>query len=213
MRDRSTKAQLLVEGKDDLHVIKALCGRHQVVETFSVQIPAEGGPGGIEALLESIPVRLKISSLRALGIVVDADQNLESRWRAVCARLEQAGYENLPSQPNANGFITVPGNKPKVGVWLMPNNRLPGMLENFVAHLIPDGDPLALQANTCLEKIQDQGLNRYKPVHRPKAFIHTWLAWQENPGQPMGQAITARVLNPGMPLAMTFVNWLDLLFR
>jgi hypothetical protein len=194
MRDRSTKAQLLVEGKDDLHVIKALCGRHQVVETFSVQIPAEGGPGGIEALLESIPVRLKISSLRALGIVVDADQN-------------------LPSQPNANGFITVPGNKPKVGVWLMPNNRLPGMLENFVAHLIPDGDPLALQANTCLEKIQDQGLNRYKPVHRPKAFIHTWLAWQENPGQPMGQAITARVLNPGMPLAMTFVNWLDLLFR
>jgi len=212
MPGKPTRAQLLVEGKNDLHVIWALCKQRQVAKTFSVEIPDEAESGGIEALLKSIPVRLKISGLRALGIVVDANQNLAGRWQAVCARLRQAGYENLPSQPDADGFVITLTNRPKVGVWLMPDNQLPGMLENFVTHLIPRGDPLALKAEACLQEIEEKGLNHYKPIHQPKAFIHTWLAWQENPGIPMGQAITAHILNHNEPLAMTFVNWLNRLF-
>jgi len=212
MRSRSTRAQLLVEGRNDLHVIKALCGRHRIAETFSVEIPAEGELEGIDALLKSIPVRLKISGLQVLGIVVDANQSLESRWQAVCDRLGQAGYHNLPSQPDPVGFITAQVDRPRVGVWLMPDNQLPGVLENFVAHLIPTSDPLALRAEACLQEIEGKGLNRYRSAHHPKAFIHTWLAWQEIPGQPMGQAITAHVLDHRAPLAITFVNWLNLLF-
>jgi hypothetical protein len=70
-------AQLLVEGKNDQHVIWALCQQHQVDETFSVQVP--GADGGIDALLEDIPVRLKRRGLQALGIVLDANQHLHSR--------------------------------------------------------------------------------------------------------------------------------------
>lgn len=194
MPGQPATAQLLVEGANDRHVIWALCEQHQVPKTFSVEIPAEDGPRGVEALLESIPVRLKISGLQALGIVVDANQNLVDRWRAIGTRLRQNGYGNLPSQPDIDGFITTPPNRPRVGVWLMPDNRLPGMLETFVAHLIPQGDRLASQAEACLQRIEEQGFNRYRLIHHPKAFIHTWLAWQENPGVPMGQAITAHVL-------------------
>lgn len=204
--------QLLVEGKDDQHVIWALCQRHQIDETFSVHIPGENQSGGIEALLEDIPIRLMSRNLGALGIVVDANQNLETRWQALCTCLTKAGYESLPHCPNANGFIAALPGKPKVGIWLMPDNQLPGMLESFVAHLIPEGDPLALQAQACLRAIEEKELNRYKPTHHPKAFIHTWLAWQENPGIPMGQAITAHVLKHNDPLAVTFVHWLNHLF-
>jgi hypothetical protein len=45
-----------------------------------------------------------------------------------------------------------------------------------------------------------------------KANIHTWLAWQEEPGKPMGQAITAKYLNPKSKQAELFVNWLRALF-
>jgi len=34
------------------------------------------------------------------------------------------------------------------------------------------------------------------PNHKSKAVIHTYLAWQNEPGMPLGQAITARALNP-----------------
>lgn len=204
-------SQLLVEGKNDQHVVWALCERHRIAETFTVELP-DDEEGGIDGLIASIPVRLKISRLRALGIIIDADQNLQGHWDSVCRHLTQAGYQNLPPQPEIDGFITTPADKPRVGVWLMPNNQLPGMLENFVAHLIPDDDPLASKAEAILQEIERDDLNRYAILHHPKAYIHTWLAWQEMPGRPMGQAIMAHVLMHDSPLAITFVTWLNRLF-
>lgn len=204
-------AQLLVEGNDDFHVVCALCERHSIPETFSVEIP--GQDGGVEALLKSIPVRLKVSGLEALGIVLDADQNVQDRWFAVCHRLRDAGYVELPSRPDPNGLTVAPPGRPRVGVWLMPDNQLRGMLEDFVSVLIPDGDPLAPRAHNCLQEIEREGLRRFPPEQYPKAFIHTWLAWQKVPGRPMGQAITARVLEHNSPLADRFVRWLNRLFN
>ncbi len=212
MPDLIGTAQLLVEGKNDRHVVWALCEQHQVPETFSVEIPREDN-GGVETLLKSIPVRLKISGLRALGVILDADQNLASRWDAVCERFRQAGYSNLPPNPEPNGSIIEVDQMPRIGIWLMPNNHLPGMLENFVSHFIPDDDLLATKAEVVLHEIESENLNKYSLSHHQKAFIHTWLAWQETPGQPMGQAITAQVLSHDQPLAQAFIKWLNLLFN
>ena len=38
--------------------------------------------------------------------------------------------------------------------------------------------------------------------------MHTWLAWQSEPGKPYGQAISAKYLNTDLPMAKTFANWL-----
>ena len=53
---------------------------------------------------------------------------------------------------------------------------------------------------------------RYKQVHRSKAKIHTFLAWQDEPGKPIGQAITARILNPDAEEAKAFIGWLNKLY-
>ena len=204
-------AQLLVEGNDDRHVVWALCKQHSIPETFTVETP--GQEGGVDALLKSIPVRLKMSGLEALGIVVDADQSVQDRWAAICHRLRDAGYVALRSQPDPDGFIVDSPGRPRVGVWLMPDNQLRGMLEDFVSVLIPAGDPLAQRAENCLQEIEREDLCRYPLVHHPKALIHTWLAWQELPGRPMGQAITAHVLDHDKPLAARFVRWLNRLFN
>jgi hypothetical protein len=51
------------------------------------------------------------------------------------------------------------------------------------------------------------------PKHCSKAFIHTWLAWQKDPGLPMGRAITAKALSADSAIAVSFVNWLNRLFN
>jgi hypothetical protein len=208
-------AYLLVEGKNDQHVVWALCQQHNVLQTFTVersdQVDQENS--GVEQLLNSIPVRLKTARLRALGIVLDADSSAQARWQAVCGRLTEAGYNNLPTLLDLDGAIITQPGKPKVGVWIMPDNQLPGMVESFVANLIADNDPLAGKAQGILDEIENENLQRYSSVHRPKAFIHTWLAWQETPGQPMGQAITAKILQHDRVLATRFVKWLLQLFE
>jgi hypothetical protein len=95
----------------------------------------------------------------------------------------------------------------------MPNNQLPGMLEDFVAHLIPPDDGLRPKAELVLQEIEEMGINCYTLVQRPKALIHTWLAWQSTPGMPMGQAITARVLKENSVIAFLFREWLEFLFE
>lgn len=204
--------QLLVEGKNDRHVISALCAQHQLPETFSIEVPQQEGTDGIEALLSGLSARLKKPDLQTLGIVVDAAQNLLARWQSIGDRLSTSGYQNIPKKPPAEGWVYAPVDLPKIGVWLMPNNQIPGMLEDFVAHLIPADDTLYPKAQAILQEIETAGINRYTSIHHPKALIHTWLAWQETPGIPMGQAITAQVLSYNATIAIAFINWLTQLF-
>ena len=170
-------------------------------ETFSVEVPLETEGQGIETLLASLTDKLKDENLCTLGIVVDADENVAARWQAVTNRLRKIGYDKIPAIPVTEGWVDQQSELPKVGVWLMPNNQIPGMLEDFVACLIPEGDILKEKAEAILREIEEENLNGYSLVHRPKALIHTWLAWQESPGMPMGQAITARVLSYNSSIA------------
>ena len=42
--------------------------------------------------------------------------------------------------------------------------------------------------------------------------MHTWLAWQEEPGIPLGLAVTKRYLDVDHVLARQFLQWLQRLF-
>ena len=90
----------------------------------------------------------------------------------------------------------------------MPDNGSAGYLEDFAGALVPADDPLWLRAGGVLDAIPRED-RRFTTVHRSKAHIHTWLAWQEDPGSPMGQAITKRDLNASAPLAERVIAWLQ----
>lgn len=212
-RPRTPEAYLLVEGKEDQRVITHLCLRHGL-PTFAIREPGEdGGASGIDELLAGITRRLREPHVRTLGIVVDADQDIAARWQALRARIAPFGYGSLPTAPDGAGWVSSEPGLIRVGIWMMPDNRLPGILEDFVAQLIPTGDALLGKAETTLREIEREGLRRYAAPQYPKALIHTWLAWQEVPGQPMGLAITARALSHDTPLAGAFVAWLRRLFE
>jgi hypothetical protein len=208
--------QLLVEGKNDQHVIWALCEQYQIPETFTVELPPDKTEG-VESLLAALPVLLNEKKLKTLGIVVDADQDLAARWQSIRDRLIASDYPkaDIPNSPLTEGWVYQPKDVylKRVGVWVMPNNQLPGMLEDFVALLMPADDSLRPKAEEILREIEGEGLNRYGEIHHAKALIHTWLAWQETPGMPMGQAITARVLQRESAIAQVFADWLQRLFE
>ncbi len=118
---------LLVEGKDDQHVIWALLEYHGVAKVFKVH-----ERGGVERLLESLPVQIKVSRSRTVGIVVDADHDLLSRWKSICSILNSLGYANIPENPPPTGLITTHPHQPAFGAWIMPDNGLNGKLtENW----------------------------------------------------------------------------------
>lgn len=207
----SERKILLVEGPDDEHVIKAICGQRHLPKIGEIH-----QCNGIEKLLEALPVRLKESDIAILGLVVDADVNLSSRWDSIKYRLSAAGYTNLPALPPATGFVIQPPENtllPKVGAWLMPNNLSEGILEDFLKFLVPnlDSNSLFSHATSAIENIPSEQV-KFSQVAKPKALIHTWLAWQEEPGRPLGQSITARFLDHDVAEVNSFVSWLSELF-
>lgn len=197
---------LLVEGKDDLHVLSSLFLYHNIPESFVIKEYV-----GVPQLLESLPVQFKSSELERIGVLLDANANLVGRWESLRNIAMKSGYNNVPARPDSSGTIVKQQNKPVLGFWLMPNNTLPGMLEDFVQFLVPAGDVLWTLASDCVQSIPKQE-QRFADAHRIKAHIHTWLAWQEDPGTPMGLAITKRYFQGDAPQAQQLIKWIRQLF-
>lgn len=213
--------QLLVEGQDAQHVVWHLCEQHRLPERFDVTLPGtEDEQGGIQPLLDDIPVRLRLSSLRTLGIMIDADSSAEARWRSVRDALPEPLRIATPVTMIMNGWVAEPidfyGVPIRIGIWLMPGgDEREGMLEDFALRLIAADDLLLPKAVSILnevEQVEAAISQRYATTHRAKALIHTWLAWQRNPGRPMGTAIRAGYLRYDAPPALAFVAWLRRLF-
>ena len=203
---------LFVEGNDDLHLICNICKVFDVAKTFKVE-----DSKGVTKLLEGLPVRLKGSGeTKTIGVVVDADVSIKSRWQQIRDILVKSNlYADIPEMCPTSGLILTPINRDdiKIGIWIMPDNNSSGMLEDFAAFLIPDQDRLLPEVDKALANIESKGLNEYNPIHHSKARIHTWLAWQEDPGTPMGLAITKKYLTVTPHICQAFVDWLNNLFN
>ena len=201
-RLRVSRYRLLVEGLDDQHALVGLLRQHGV----NYDSPPPGTPyvdpcGGWTRVLEAIPVAVK--NYDRLGIILDRDFQEENRWQSVRDSLRKQNIV-VPNDLPPTGLVVV-GTRPNstIGVWLMPDNHSEGMLEHFLDRLIPQ-DALWDHAQAAAQEAKA----RFAPFrHEIKARIHTWLAWQEPPGQPFGVAMTAKCFQADAPEALLFVDW------
>lgn len=81
-------------------------------------------PGVVEA-------EFKESRLEALGVVVDANGDAAARWDQLRRSLGRE-FAGLPDQIPAEGLEVVHAQRPRFGVWIMPDNRCKGMLEDLL---------------------------------------------------------------------------------
>jgi hypothetical protein len=214
------RPELRVEGPNDMHALVHLLIQHGIDYDHRpwpaeypevVAVADTSGAQGVEALLDGMELTIQRSVGRPIGFVLDADSPLRDRWAAVSRRLTNLGV-NVPPAPPPDGFrCAVEAFRTRVGVWLMPDNVHDGTLETFLRTLITEGDPLITHAETSTNQARDLGAE-FGDVDQPKAIIHTWLAWQPEPGLPYGTAIRAQFFRHRSPAATAFVAWFKELY-
>lgn len=229
------KCRLLVEGVDEVEVISHLMsfrGFKRFVERD--QVPAHTvatlrhmngrelhlfNARSRQAVLESISVTWKSPDWpHNLGAVVDWEYEIEGQtkpWPSVRARILKAipeGTQGLPmeiDEPPEAGVLVSDDSGRRLGAWIMPDNRVKGALETLMLSHIKPGDLLLPRAKSAVDGIpKDERPFKHKI---DKAYIHTWLAWQEEPGLRMGSAIRANYLDPESPGTLPFVRWIEAL--
>lgn len=203
--------RLFVEGADDQHTIIHLLARsgydwddESAIRPYVVQL------GGIERILESLAVILK-SSYERVGIVADANASPLDRWAQLHGQAMKAGLQ-LAERPEREGTL-LSGLRPgsRIGFWLMPDNSSPGTIEAFLSRLVPGEDPCWTFANESAAEARRRGAQCPEKDHL-KSTLHTWLAWQENPGLPFGTALRAKLFQHNTEEALRLVSWFRRLF-
>lgn len=216
---------LYVEGRDDRDFHQSFCktiGLNDVeVKVITpVDLDADSGDGWSN-LINNLPIllkQIKASSIDKLAIILDADfppddsGGFTSRLKLVTNQLINAGY-TVPAKPNLNqGEIMLhPEKLPSIGLWIMPNHKNDGMLEDFIESLISDKDQLSLLAHAD-KSIKSLPITLFDPKLRStKAKIFSWRAWQERPGLPLNSALNKGILDRSK--AANFEAWLKNTFK
>lgn len=211
----ATSRVLVVEGKDDCNGIYHLAAKRGFANAFGIW---EGGSdrealarfGGLLLASHERPT--------CLGLVLDCDDSdetavraIDRRWAQVKGKLINLGYL-LPERPDPLGTVLeAPNGLPRVGFWLMPDNNSEGMFEDFLLRLVPQEAVIFAREVSLTAKARELG--NFKDAHLAKATVHTFLAWQDEPGRPFGTALKAGMLDSQSSFADAFVAWLRKLYE
>ena len=193
-----SKPKLLIgEGQDEVNFFDAFVKHLGLAD---VQIEHYGGKGNLGRFLAEFRVRSGNHSVVSLGITRDADANVAAVFQSVTGLLQANGL----MVPAALGQFH-PG-PPRVGIFIMPDNQRPGMLEDLcLAAVQGDG------ALTCVDEFflcVSQRVNR-QPSNMAKARVHAWLASQLIPDLRLGEAAQSSVWpwnSPAFALLEQFIR-------
>lgn len=75
---------------------------------------------------------------------------------------------------------------------------------------MPTGDDLWDKAKLNVDEIVNP---RFPEEHTAKAYVYTWLAWQKEPGKPLGLAIAFRYFDANSAQGQKLMAFLKRLFE
>lgn len=197
--------KLLVEGRDDLHVVANLLHKHGLENRIHIE-----EKNGFPNLRDSIKIEVIAPERQTLGIIADANDNPLGRWKSISKQLVKADCQ-VPENISSSGSIFEGPRNKRVGVWLMPDNQRSGELEDFVYDIIPEHDPVLPQAEKYIDNIPAKD-RKFRDTKLKRAYVHAWLAARKKP-RPMGTAIQSGDLVHNTDVAEAFVSWLRKLFQ
>lgn len=209
------KSLIIVEGENDKKFIHSLAYSHG----FAVADEVIRFAGDKDSAKAELKVELKSTHLyNKVSVILDADDKPEGTWQSILGILERSGkYKVKQNMPIPSGGVIIEPidvHDIPVGIWIMPDNRKTGMLEDFVASLIKEDDRIFCKAKEIvaeLDRDRDDYKNLFKHVHISKATVYTWLAWRNSPEQTMEQAVKKNVfdeLKMQSDNCMSFIDWL-----
>jgi hypothetical protein len=215
--------RLLVEGAEDFRVIPEFLEKSGIVwgeRKDRHKWPAELIDGnGIDEILKPGVISTESSTpgIQIFGIIVDADDSVPKRWHNLRQRLvteNPSEYAALPDSFPTEGLIADLPSGLRFGVWIMPDNQSPGMMETFLAHCVGDlTQGLWPHVKEFCHVGKTTHSAPYIDEHRAKAEMHSWLAVQNPPGKQLHDAVKQKILQVGNPIGVKFVAWIKTLFQ
>lgn len=218
----SIKSLLLVEGESDKNFFEELKKVLKLpIDVIAPPKEIGGNANTKQGVYNYLPIRLKQlndGDLLRLAIVVDADYEIVNKpdgykntLNKLISILKPYGFVLKSTQ--ANGLLFEDENNDglaDIGVWIMPNNRDEGMLEDFIKTCIHSDEDSLL--NHAVNVVENLPLKKFKHKHS-KAEIATWLAWQEKPGEGLYHVIEKDgLLYTEHDLFQALQNWLTQVF-
>ena len=175
---------LLVEGRDEENLFDALI-EERVGAEADIQIIGAGGVSKLPRSLTAIRTAVRARpTLRAVGVVRDADDNAKGAFASVCGHLRKVEFVPPPAHGAFSGAV------PSVGVFIVPDGSAPGALETLCRRSVEETDAAKCVGAylECLE--HHDALQSNNP---DKSFAHAWLAATRNPVARVGEGARSGV--------------------
>lgn len=186
--------QLIVEGKDAVVLTNILIKRrlnppkgYRNPNKYKKEFVKEAGSENL--INDALKATLEKTEITNIGVIIDADQiGVNSRFSRTISLIEETLNISLPADKTftPEGFSWEISDTLKIGIWIMPNNQDNGYLEHFLLQLIDTNNPTFQFAQAKLAELMTQNFCEFTAIKKEKALLHTYLAWQKNPGLPMG---------------------------
>ncbi len=215
MVSSSTKQILLVEGEADRAFFELIC-KDLDLGTVTVATPKnlDAWKNTKEGVFNHLPVLLKLlpdGRTSQLAAVVDADSAVNGGGFAqviqrVTNIVEPFGFAQA-NHPSGGIVFRHNDGLADFGLWVMPNNSDEGMLEDWIKGCIqPDEQALFNHAEDTVAGLPQP--QKFKEIHRTKAEVATWLAWQEHPGHGSYRAVEDGLISKNGPPYQNLAAWL-----
>jgi hypothetical protein len=214
---------LLVEGDADEGLFTAICQKAGLGVKVTVGKPAKfggegSGKGNTLHLLPTLIEQMRDGQISQLAMVIDADfiesdgLGFRSTLEKVAVILKEYDYKvgaSLKSRPGGYCFKHSDG-LPNFGLWIMPNNGADGLLEDFIKDSISANQKdLFKKATDAVGALQTP---LFRPIHRSKADVATWMAWQKIPGQALRGVVGGELVDFTSGNAKQLMDWLQSIY-
>ena len=200
----SADCLLLVEGKDEVNLFTGLID-NCIGNEIDIQVLKAGGREQFRRNLTAIrEAARERPSLRAIGVVRDADEDAEAGFRSVRDSVEAVGYQ----APARHSEFSA-GN-PSIGIFIAPDGENGGAIETMCRRSL-EGHPVIGCVDEYLECARRQDV--LLATNEDKGFVHAYLATLHDPQVRVGEAALAGVWDFQRPAFGGLVQFVTQLLR
>jgi hypothetical protein len=211
------KKVLLVEGESDKGFFEEICKKLSLDTSVIVSAPKELGgkrnsKEGVKNVLKELLPQLNDGRISHIAVVVDADHQkhgngFQTTLDSLSAIVEESGFKLEKNSSSIPGlFFKNSDGLEDIGLWIMPDNRRDGMLEDCIKSSIHNKEVMLFKE--VEDAVQKVSAPRFSAHSRTKVEVATWLAWQKQPGHGLYAVITDNLLDDEHPLFKELKFWL-----
>ena len=199
-KEITEKKLLLVEGNDEVVFFGALLDSKGA---SGIQIEESGGKSQFAAKLGAIKNTPGFDNVQSMAVIHDADNNVDGSFQRIQDALKKHGFK----APEGKGLFAQ--GSPKVGVFLIPDNKSAGMLESLCLSAVKSKEVIEC-VDSFMRCVNTAAKNKiYKePRNIHKARLRAFLAAMEKDTPSLGLAAEKGYLDLNSEKLQPLLNFL-----